>query len=41
MLHEADFADAHRRHWEDAELIYRHELGRMPTNCMDSARNMD
>ena len=41
MLHEADFADAHRRHWEDAELLYGHELGRMPTNCMDSARNMD
>ena len=25
MPHDADFADAHRRHWEDAELLYGHE----------------
>lgn len=25
MPHDADFADAHRRHWEDAELLYVHE----------------
>ena len=25
MPHDADFSDAHRRHWEDAELLYEHE----------------
>ena len=25
VLHDTDFADAHRRHWEDAELLYDHE----------------
>ena len=25
MPHDADFTDAHRRHWEDAELLYDHE----------------
>ena len=25
MPHDADFADAHRRHWEDAELLHEHE----------------
>ena len=23
-MHPADFTDAHRRHWEDAELLYAH-----------------
>lgn len=25
MTHPADFNDAHRRHWEDAELLFAHE----------------
>ena len=25
MPHADDFADAHRRHWEDAELLFEHE----------------
>lgn len=25
MTYPADFADAHLRHWEDAELLFRHE----------------
>ncbi len=25
MTHPADFADAHRRHWQDAELLFAHE----------------
>ena len=25
MAYPADFADAHRRHWEDAELLFAHE----------------
>ena len=25
MLPQADFADAHRRHWKDAELLFEHE----------------
>ncbi len=25
MTHPAAFADAHRRHWEDAELLFAHE----------------
>lgn len=24
-MHGADFADAHRRHWEDAELLFAHD----------------
>lgn len=24
MIHPSDFTDAHRRHWDDAELLYRH-----------------
>lgn len=25
MTHPADLADAHRRHWEDAELLFEHD----------------
>ena len=25
MIHPADFVDAHRRHWEDAELLFDHQ----------------
>jgi len=25
MTHPTDFADAHRRHWEDAELLFEHD----------------
>jgi hypothetical protein len=25
MTYPADFADAHRRHWEDAELLFAHD----------------
>ena len=25
MPYDADFTDAHRRHWEDAELLHDHE----------------
>ena len=25
MIPEADFVDAHRRHWKDAELLFEHE----------------
>ena len=24
MIHSADFTDAHRRHWSDAQLLFRH-----------------
>ena len=24
MIHSADYTDAHRRHWSDAQLLFRH-----------------